>query len=105
MLLAFVVFDTVLCLPILMIIMCQVFHGLSTENKEEDLIKLGMSLACLLVYSCFTIFFKRIYHLRLENDKIPWAALDHKDNIIKYGTKIACAVYYSISLMHSGFMT
>ena len=57
-----------------------------------------------MVFSFFTLMFKRFYHIRIQIDSIPWASSDNKEIFFRYLLKICYAVYYSLSLTQPSIM-
>ena len=96
-LLAILFTDTVLIMPILIIVIRNLIHNLKLEKFYLDLATLILNIMVLSLYTFFSIFFKKLYHLRLYNENIPWASADSSEIKFKYLLRICFATYHSLT--------
>ena len=98
--------DTVLPMPVLVITIKILLHGSTTCADVLDILALGLGILCLILYSLFTLIFKKLYLIRIDNDGLlPWATLDSRDSTFRYILKLSFAIYHNLDFEFHSFMS
>ena len=89
-------FENVLLVPLIMISISRIIHTVNRNFEMYDLIILVLSVFLLIALTFQVTLFKKLYFMRLENSKVPWANSDFRDIMFSYILKLTFAFYHSL---------
>ena len=73
-LLSLVFLETVITIPLLIVVIRSSLDHVYLDNYALDLALMFLNIMIFCAYSFFSLLFRKVFHLRLCKQNIPWAS-------------------------------